>query len=119
MCGDVITLCSEIVTLYGDMVTLCSVMLPLVTVIMLQDKAELSRQQASVILDNIRGHHDNRMSAASRCDSIIATYKSSKDQKKFRIALREINNRYTDATNNINNLQKELANLDPDNAAKV
>ena len=79
----------------------------------------MSRQQASVILDNIRGHHDNRMSAASRCDSIIATYKSSKDQKKFRVALREINNRYNDPTNNINNLQKELANLDPDNAAKV
>ena len=72
-----------------------------------------------MILDNIRGHHDNRMSAASKCDNIITSYKSSKDQKKFRTAGRDINTRYNEATNNINNLQKELANLDPDNAAKV
>ena len=72
-----------------------------------------------MILDNIRGHHDNRMTAAGRCDAIIGSYKSSKDQKKFRAVGRDINNRYTEATNSINTLQKELTSLDPDNAAKV
>lgn len=85
----------------------------------LKDKAELSRQQASVIMDNIRNQHDNRMTAASRCDSVIANYKSSKDQKKFRTAGRDVQNRYNEAAANINSLQKELAALDPDNAAKV
>lgn len=59
------------------------------------------------------------MKAVGRCDSIITTYKSSKDQKKFRIAGRDINNRCNEATTNITNLQRELASLDPDNAAKV
>ena len=59
------------------------------------------------------------MSAASRCDNIIESYKASKDQKKFRTAGRDVQNRYNEATTNITNLQKELAALDPDNAAKV
>lgn len=86
---------------------------------MLKDKVELSRQQASVILDNIRTQHDQRMTAAGRCDSIIESYKSSKDQKKFRAAGRDVNNRYNETTTSINALQKELLALDPDNAAKV
>lgn len=84
-----------------------------------EDKAELSRQQASVMLDNIRSQHDNRMSAANRCDHIITSYKASKDQKKFRAAGRDVQNRYNEATANITNFQKELTGLDPDNVAKV
>jgi len=84
-----------------------------------QDKAELSRQQATVILDNIRTQQDNRMMAVSRCDSIIASYKSSKDQKKFRTAGRELQNRYNETINTVNSLHKELSSLDPDTAAKV
>lgn len=79
----------------------------------------MSRQQASVILDEIRSHHDNRVNAAGQCDHVIASYKSSKDQKKFRAAGRDIQNRYNEATTNISNLHKELTGLDPDNAAKV
>ena len=86
---------------------------------MSQDKAELSRQQASVLLENIRGYHDNRMAAAGQCDSSIAKYKSSKDQKKFKAANKETSNQYNEATKSINALQKELAVLDADNAAKV
>lgn len=71
------------------------------------------------MLEKIRLQHDNRMSAANRCDSIIASYKSSKDQKKFRAAGRDVHNQYDGATGNITNLQKELSALDPDNAAKV
>lgn len=79
----------------------------------------MSRQQASVILDDIRSQHDNRVNAAGQCDHVIASYKSSKDQKKFRAAGRDIQTRYNDATTNINNLHKELVGLDPDIAAKV
>ena len=84
-----------------------------------QDKAELSRQQASVILENIRGHHDNRMAAAGRCDTSIASYKSSKDQKKFKATNKDISSHYNEATKSISAIQKELAILDTDNAAKV
>lgn len=71
------------------------------------------------MLDNIRSQHDNRMSAANRCDHIITSYKASKDQKKFRAAGRDVQNRYNEATANITNFQKELTGLDPDNVAKV
>jgi len=57
--------------------------------------------------------------AVSRCDNIITTYKSSKDQKKFRVAGRDIHSRYNEATTTITNLQRELTGLDADNAAKV
>ena len=79
----------------------------------------MSRQQASVILDEIRSQHDNRVNAAGQCDHVIASYKSSKDQKKFRAAGRDIQSRYNEATTNISSLHKELASLDSDSAAKV
>lgn len=72
-----------------------------------------------MMLDTIRTQHDNRMNAAGRCDHIIASYKASKDQKKFRAASRDTQNRYNEATTSINSIQKELTGLDPENAAKV
>jgi len=59
------------------------------------------------------------MIAVRRCDSIIASYKSSKDQKKFRTAGRDLQSRYNETVTIVSGLHKELSSLDPDTAAKV
>ena len=85
----------------------------------IQDATLLAKQQARVVIDSILQAHDRRTALVGSYQTAIATYKTSKDTKTFKMTKKSLDDRYKSSSEEISSLVKEVQGLDGDANAKV
>jgi len=84
-----------------------------------KDTALLAKQQALVLLESILQSHDKRTTLVTKYQDAIANYKQNKDVKSYKNTKRQLDERYRNYTDTINNLNKQLQGTDSERASKI
>ena len=72
-----------------------------------------------MLLESILQSHDKRTTLVTKYQDAIANYKQSKDVKSYKNTKRQLDERYRNYTDTINNLNKQLQGTDSERASKV
>ena len=69
-----------------------------------------------MLLESILQSHDKRTTLVTKYQDAIANYKQSKDVKSYKNTKRQLDERYRNYTDTINNLNKQLQGTDSEHA---